>query len=339
MTGTLQSSMAALCTVTIIFAAHVVSVAGGVPLRAPKLVSESAWRTSQSSQASNEFFRGPELADGTMVPVLPFVVEVAQVTGEVKGADAAAGWAGGARGLLHGKRRRSAYSRCPTCTMITCRGQDGLCSGHCKRRRKLFTCRRQGAFNVASPCIDNRPDFTDLPPDRLPPLNSILVTANAPFIGCANITGLPSTCPAEGTRGESDDGQRFTVLGSACEQHRYSIQQCEREGANITPFYPFGYCECVTRSDAGVVDMAPCRLSELRYTAPETGGVPVRVFPEGNTTITRYGVTEELDVGRHRRDMMFNTTGGTVDVKIIVNYATLNEAENITFFAPFAQSP
>ena len=87
MTDTLQSSMAALCTVTIIVAVHVVSVAGGVPLRAPKLVSEfeSAWRTSQSSQASKQFFRrpelaspdlaGPEVADGMTVPVLPFVME------------------------------------------------------------------------------------------------------------------------------------------------------------------------------------------------------------------------------------------------------------------------
>ena len=99
---------------------------------------------------------------------------------------------------------------------------------------------------------------------------------------------------------------------SWCKQYRYGIKQCERDFTPITPFYPFGFCLCGTESDVGVLDVDGCRLSELRYTAPdaaETGGVPVRVLPEGNMTTTTYGVREELDLRRYSWDMVFNFRG------------------------------
>ena len=307
---------------------------------APGRTSGSASHTSATSKASKLFVHGPELADGTILPLLPFLMEDAEVTGEVRGVDTAAGWAGAARTLLHGKRRPAKYSRCNVCTMISCNKNTNLCSGHCKRKGKLFTCRRKGVTAAASPCTDDRPEVSNLPADTLSPLRSVAVAATAPFIGCANITGLPSGCPAEGTRGVSDDGQRFTVLGSSCEQYRYSLQQCEREGPTVTPFYPFGYCKCVTKSNVGLLDLGACRLSELRYKAPraaDTGGVPVRVVPEGKITMTTYGESEELDLGRYRYDMVFNFLGATVDVEMVVRDAILNEADDVTLDGPVAQ--
>ena len=337
-TGTLQSSMVALCMCTIIFALHAVSVAAGMPLRAPKLTSESALRTP--SEGSKQFMRKPNGPEGTMVPMLPFLVEHSEVISEVRGHDTQSGWAGPARRLLHGKRRPSKYSQCPACTMITCNG-GGLCSGHCKRRRKQFTCRAPFIRTAAAfVCFDESP--VTVPADTLAPLHSVAVAASAPFIGCANITGLSSGCPAAGTRGESTDGQRFTVLGSACEQYRYSLKQCEREEPIFTPFYPFGYCVCLTRSSSGSFALDACWLSDLRYTAPnarETGGVPVRVTREGNMTMTTFGVREELDMAMNTFSMNFSSFASTVDVEMVVWGAIVNKAENFTLDMPLAKGP
>ena len=336
MTCTLKSCMSSLCMLTIIFAVHVVSAAARDTLRASPLSSRSARHTSEAQEASQQVLRGPELADGMMHPVLPFLMADAEVTGEVKGADTAAGLATFTRALLHGKRRPSKYSRCPTCTMISLNKQTGTFSGHCKKRSKLFTCRRTGIVASSSGQCEG-PDIPNLPADTLPPLRSVSVTAPAPFIGCANITGLPSGCPTEGTRGESDDGERFTVMGSICIDYRYSIKQCENGRPNDTPFYPFGYCLCVTRTRDGSLYWGPCQLSELRYKAPDaakTDGVPVRVAPEGNTTVTTYGVREELDLRGYSNDKVFNSTGVTVDVEMIVWDALLNQGENLTLDGP-----
>jgi hypothetical protein len=45
--------------------------------------------------------------------------------------------------LAHGKRRPSAYAVCPSCTIIGCNKQTQLCSGHCKKKAQLFTCRKR----------------------------------------------------------------------------------------------------------------------------------------------------------------------------------------------------
>ena len=332
--------MAAFCMLPITFA---VSAAARVQLDASKLTSEPAWRTFQSSEASNSkhILRAPELANGTILPVLPFIVGDAEVTGDAGGEDTAGGWAKSTRALLHGKRRPSKYSRCPTCTLISCNGVTGVCSGHCKRKSKLFTCQRDGLEDIRSPCFDDLPEISNLPADTLGPLRSVAVAATAPFIGCANITGLPSGCPAEGTWGESADGQMFTVLDSSCQQYRYSIKQCERGFHPVTPFYPFGYCECATRSNVGVIGKAACLLSELSYTAPdaaETGGVPVRVVPEGNMTMTTYGVREELDQNRFQYDAVLNSSGPAVAVEMRVWDALLNDVLNITLDGLVEQS-
>ena len=326
--------MAALRTFTTVFAVLAASVAARDPLRASKLTSQSAFHKFESNEASKHFLRGPGSAADTQVHVAPFLMADAEVTGEVRWADTVAGWAGAARGLLHGKRRPSRYSRCNVCTMISCNKDTGICSGHCKRGKRLYTCRRNSLKAAKAPCIDNLPEISDLPAAALDPLHSVSVAATAPFMGCANITGLPSGCPTAGTRGEPDDGQRFTVLGSACKQYRYSIKQCERA---FTPYYPFGFCVCLTRSDAGSINLAACRLPEVRYVDPaaeETDGVPVRVWPEGNTTMTLYGVREPLDLVRHRYNTSFHFLGATVDVEMVVEDALLSDADSLTLDGP-----
>ena len=326
--------MAALCTFTTIFAVLAASAAGRDPLRASKFTSQSAFHKFESNEASKHFLRGPGSAADTQVHVVPFLVADAEVTGEVRWADTVAGWAGAARGLLHGKRRPSRYSRCNVCTMISCNKDTGICSGHCKKGKQLFTCRRNSIKAAQAPCTDNLPEISNLPADTLDPLHSVSVAVTAPFIGCANITGLPNGCPAAGTRGEPDDGQRFTVLGSACRQYRYSIKQCERA---FTPYYPFGFCVCLTRSDEGVDDLGACRLPELRYKAPdaaETGGVPVGVVPEGNMTMTTYGVREQLFVSRNTYDARFHFLGATVDAEMVLGDVLLNDAEYLTLDGP-----
>ena len=230
-TCTIKANMVALCMLMVIFVVHAVSVAARASNSA--LTFQSARRTSQPSEMSKQFLRRPEQADSMVVPVVPFLMSNAEVISEVKGADTISngtGWAGAmfTRGLLHGKRRPSKYSRCNLCAMISCTSETEICSGHSKKGKKLFTCRRKLFGVIRNLCIDDLPEISNLPADTLAPLRSVAVAATAPFIGCANIFGLPSGCPAAGTRGEFGNGQTFTVLRSMCPQHRCSIRPCER---------------------------------------------------------------------------------------------------------------
>ena len=275
-------------------------------------------RTSRSASTSSQRSHGPELAETTVAPVLPFVTADAIVTGEVHGGydtDAAASWAGAARGLLHGKRRPSKYSQCNVCTVISCNKAAGICSGHCKKRRRLFTCRTSsGVTRVAGSCGSvNPPDPLSLEADPLEPRRTVEVAASAPFIGCANITGLPNACPAEGTRGILDGGLEFTVVRSSCEQYLYNLT-CTQENSK-TPFHPFGYCFCAIEYDGGGRVGGPCRLFELNYTAPrlrESDGVPISVYPEGNMTVTMYGERGVFDVRLYSYDTVFELGSVTV---------------------------
>eukprot|EP00892_Ulva_mutabilis_P008784 jgi/Ulvmu1/6278/UM028_0138.1 len=211
-------------------------------------------------------------------PTLPIVVPDAVLSGllsrrALAALNAAGGsWAGGRRALLHGRRRAKNYTVCPTCTLISCvaptpENFNSRCSGHCKRNRRLYRCTGSGA--AANSCgNDDAPDPSTVPPDSLPSTSSVQVEATAPFIGCVNITGLPSGCPAAGNTGTRADGTSYRVLWTICEQHMYTLK-CS-EGANKSPFYPFGYCMCVVLiTGSGHVQQAPCSLEELDgYSGP-----------------------------------------------------------------------
>lgn len=290
-------------------------------------------RISPFSSASMQLIHGPELASTTVAPALPFVTADAVVTGEVLwgyNTAAAGSWAGAARGLLHGKRSPSKYSQCNKCTLISCNKVTRICTGHCKKRRRLFTCRTVGRAGGVCGSVDT-PDPLSLTPDPLDPLRSVEIAATAPFIGCANITGLPNGCPAEGTRGMFDDGLEFTVYRSSCKQSLYNLT-CT-DGINRTPFHPFGYCVCELEYDGGGAAGGPCRLAELKYTAPrlqDTEGVPIRVFPAGNLTVTTYGVREEVDISTYSYDTVYEFVSATVNVEMVLWAALQNGGTNLT---------
>eukprot|EP00892_Ulva_mutabilis_P005981 jgi/Ulvmu1/3755/UM175_0002.1 len=123
--------------------------------------------------------------------------------------------------------------------------------------------------------VELRPDL--LSPDQLGPMSSVVVTANVPYIGCANITGLPTGCPAPSTPGGTSN--RFELLGSSCVQHQHFLDECE------SPYFPFGYCMCqyefkISRGRTRIREI-PCSsvgmgLDLELATAPAEDGGPTR---------------------------------------------------------------
>lgn len=264
--------------------------------------------------------------------------------------------AGGRRALLHGRRRASAYSRCPNCTVVRCfnreRADGSLCSGHCRQAGRLFTCTTAG--RVAGTCDtgeEDRPDPYTVPADELQPLESAVVSATAPFIGCANITNAANGCPDPGTTGMIS-GRRVEVLASTCVQHLYSLP-CVDE-VNATPFFPFGYCECLLEFES-VIGMLrrPCDLSILEWSGTDAGTdgaggtseVPVRVSfdPQRNATITDFAEREEVDPSTYRFQHVFNngTTAApvlrTVAVELIIYRAFPTQTITLTAEGPEGQ--
>eukprot|EP00892_Ulva_mutabilis_P011366 jgi/Ulvmu1/8601/UM045_0044.1 len=281
---------------------------------------------------------------------LPFVASDAVVTGFVSAefealyGSSTAGWARATRVLLHGKRRPSRYTVCPTCTLVRC-SDTLVCSGHCKQARRLFTCHTRGrSFAICSGL--SRPDPATLPPDRLDPVRSMHVTAPEPFIGCANITGLPTGCPAAGTNGTTGTGRDYTVLWTRCEQQLYNVTTCGTgSNASQDPFYPYGYCTCRISYAAGELARAtvPCSLPELDYTNPrprDTGGTTVRVFADGNLTQTAFGDRDDdaPDVLLTRESAEFTIRGADVDVELRVWEAVQMKSDNLTVEAPFGSA-
>ena len=57
--------------------------------------------------------------------------------------------------------------------------------------------------------------------------------------------------------------------------------------------------------------------------------MPVRVVPEGNTTMTTYGVREELDLRGRRYNTGFHLHGAIVDVEVAVWEAQVKTVENV----------
>ena len=229
-------------------------------------------------------------------------------------------WGGSRRTLLHGKRRPSSYTVCPVCTAISCVA-GGLCSGHCKRSRTLFTCKISG--RVANDCAtpeDLRPDPTTLPPDALPEVASAWVMVTAPYVGCANVSNAADGCPDAGTTGTLN-GEGVTVLESSCTQHLYDPPCPLSKQEPPTQFYPFGYCFCLLKFDSGKVAGGPCRLSYLDWSGPAGGedAVPVQVAPDGAVTRTKFGVTEEADVEEARTYTLqhkFISQAGPIDAEL-----------------------
>ena len=288
-------------------------------------------RAVRFTSTAMETFHGSVLAKNQVAPALPFVIPDAVLTGEVQGVystAAVASWAGAARGLLHGKRRPSKYAWCSQCTLISC-DRDRGCSGHCRKHGKLFTCRSR--FNDVLPHSDDGRN-SSVEPDPLGPLQSVVVSVKGPYIGCANIAGLPSGCPAEGTRGFNDERMlEYTVLSSSCRQHLYNVTKDQ------TLFYPFGLCNCVTGYEDGDPARVPCYLPELEYTAPrrqDTDGVPVWVFSEGNMTVTTYGVREPHDQRVLMLDNVFEVGLASVRVEMEVWEAYVGVGTNFVLEGP-----
>ena len=282
--------------------------------------------------------------------VLPRVMDGAVVIGVMSSEMQSiieGGWAGGGlwsmRGLLHGKRRPSRYSKCPECTFVAC-GAQARCSGHCKRRGRLFSCRQIGI--VGAFCADEQsPDPETLPADRLEPLVSAEVQITAPFIGCANITDTADGCPAAGTAGMLADGSDFTVRATQCNQHRYNLT-CTN-GPRPTPFFPFGFCWCFLEIESTlgspVREWRACRTTEidiadLGVEISSGGSTPsdntVSVVSTGNYTVSTFGVREAVDIGTYIYDMIYRIDGEMVAIDMGISYAPVSYVDNVTAEAP-----
>ena len=282
--------------------------------------------------------------------VLPHVVGGSVITGVMSSelqSIVEDGWGEGAmwsmRGLLHGKRRPSRYSKCPECTLIACR-EGGGCSGHCKRGGQLFTCRSIGITGAF--CSDEQsPDPETLPVDRLEPLVSAEVQATSPFIGCANITDTADGCPAAGTNGMLADGSDFTVRETQCNQHRYNLT-CTN-GPRPTPFFPFGFCLCLIESASAwgwpESEWRACRTTEidvadLGVDISSDGPTPsdniASVVSTENYTVSTFGVREPVDVRTYSFDISFRIDGEIVAIDMSISYAPVSSDDNVIAEAP-----
>lgn len=255
-----------------------------------------------------------------MYPVQPFVVDDAVITGvagdglqawtdEGPGAVWAPSGDGppgrSSRALLHGKRRAAKYSVCNQCTMISC-NRNNFCTGHCKRRRRLFTCTRRGV--VRAVCNDpDPPDAASRPIGVIEPLTSVIVTATAPFLGCATISDQPSGCPVPGTTAVVQNGRHATVRRSECKTNRYK-PNCVRE-----PQFPFGYCECLVDVAGALQDWSPCRTTEVDLSGSRGGSVSVEAGSE-TTRTGWFDYEEEVDEPWTRHSSLFQLPQGEVKV-------------------------
>lgn len=170
--------------------------------------------------------------------------------GEVGGNMHAATGSGASRGLLHGVHRLARFPRCNDCTMVRC-FRSGYCSGHCRRGGRMRFCDSNSQGNASTigdelGCSSSIPGVCnddDLPATSIEEFDTVVVTVNAPFIGCADISNRPSACPARGTRATLSGDRQAVVLLSRCRAEQYVP---DRE----SPLLPFGVCECIYREAA-----------------------------------------------------------------------------------------
>ena len=237
--------------------------------------------------------------------VAPFVIKDAIVLdlvdpAELRGEDDAgdqSGLTAGARALMMMQRKPVRLAVCNQCSIRRCRGHT--CSGRCRKLRKVYNCRSQlpraappivpvGGGNPPS-CALYGPNDPFPPTDKLPLSDSLVVTAPAPFIGCAHIAGRAAgiACPAAGTRGTmhgggASSGTQYEVTSSTC----YRKDYCPRCYGD--PYYPLGVCLCTKRALSGQdLGTGACDVSELELTGPHgTAEVPVGFEDRGGSTYT-----------------------------------------------------
>lgn len=170
------------------------------------------------------------------------------------------------RSLLHGTKKPKQYPKCTRCRMLRCNARGTYCSGHCRQKKKLFFCDTNGVpvFRCPPTSPDKEPtieDFEDEPPGSIEEYDTVVVTATAPNIGCADIANRASGCPARGTRATLPDGRPGSVVASFCRAERY-VPDC------LSPLLPFGACECYYRPRGGTfsprqIVRAPCSTTAL----------------------------------------------------------------------------
>ena len=166
---------------------------------------------------------------------------------------------GTGRGLLHGVRKPRDYPVCSKCALVSCRSRT-KCSGHCKRKGRLYTCktsRTRSPFTLAR---------------RVPPP---VVTAEAPFIACMRTTDceLPTNSLAR-----SVDGAALVSAGET------TFAECVLHDSRSA-----GACLC-TFATTGAATMARFCETESGQGAPEvSNSFTVRDELEvtsGNQTVT-----------------------------------------------------
>lgn len=233
----------------------------------------------------------------------PFVLDNSIVTGPSSAAEEAAFEATMAsrqrplRGLLHGRRRPAKNARCPNCTIVSCNTRTSLCSGHCRgpnsaAKRTLFNCSGFRGVDAALACLSVEENIYDLAVSVLKPRDSLIVTAPSPFIGCADIAGLRSGCPAPGTLGLLQPGGNSTAIqyevqASFCANTRY-LPDC-----TFSAVYPLGVCRCQKVAlDGRDLGTGPCDVTELAPDDSPPGRGERRVYVEERDGVTHTGFAD-----------------------------------------------
>eukprot|EP00892_Ulva_mutabilis_P004127 jgi/Ulvmu1/2086/UM123_0018.1 len=229
-------------------------------------------------QPANMFPVDPfEVSGATMLGPVDSRLQVQLLDSDNTAAAAAAGdgtGGSGGRSLLHGSKKRKKYPKCRKCRMVSCNAQRSFCSGHCRKSGKLFSCSSKTRPDPRCQFSDYRDptveDYEGEPPGELDDYDTAVVEAPAPYIGCANIRGRPSGCPARGTLAEVPDRGEAKVLFSRC-RVEYYIPGC------LAPLLPFGVCECILRITKRVpgersIVWVPCSSAELEAGLGVEGG-------------------------------------------------------------------
>ena len=200
---------------------------------------------------------------------------------------AGAGRTGASRALMSMQRKPMRLAVCPQCSIRRCRGDT--CTGFCRKRMRVFRCRAQRPAADPVPCVFFAPNAPFPPVDELPPSDSLVVTAPAPFIGCAHIAGRAAgiACPPAGTRGTmhgggASSGAQYEVTSSTCYREDF-FPRCRAD-----PYYPVGVCLCTRRTLSGQdLGTDACDVTELELSGIHgTAAVPVEFEDRGEVTYT-----------------------------------------------------